>query len=42
MKQISEEEEKPFTSSLNIYAERGGGGRSNASFLPTRPPVQEF
>jgi hypothetical protein len=37
MKEISEVEENPFTSSLenfteaNIPVERGGGGRSNAS-----------
>jgi hypothetical protein len=42
MKQISEVEGKPFTSSLNICPEkpaleRGGGGRSNASPLFHHP-----
>jgi hypothetical protein len=42
MKQISEVEGKPFTSSLNICpekpaVERGGGGRSNASPLFSPP-----
>ncbi len=36
-KQISEVEEKSFTSSLNICPEAGGGGRSYA-FPPSPPP----
>jgi hypothetical protein len=38
MKQISEEEEKPFTSSLNICQEEsfsGNGRTENPSLLPT-------